>query len=97
MRTVLTLDHCKREIADVAAFGDNDVLPFDIGTKFVSEASETLAPAPKDLGNSLEKKCGKDCKSTVRSLDFFSERLLTPAGASGFCITTKIHAFWNGL
>ena len=31
----------------------------------------------------------------MASLEVFSERLLAPAGADGFRITTKIHPFWN--
>jgi hypothetical protein len=89
--TILSLDHCKRAISDVATFGDNDVVPFDVDTKFVAEKADQLADAILDIGRSLERKSQKDCKSTLHGVQIFSERLLAPVGQSGFRITTKIH------
>jgi hypothetical protein len=93
--TILSLDHCKRAISDVATFGDNDVVPFDVDTKFVAEKGEQLADAILEVGHSLERKTRKDCKSTLHGVQIFSERLLAPVGQSGFRIATKIHPFWN--
>ena len=92
---VLTVEHCKRAIDDVATFGDNDVVPFDIDTKFVADCENELAQALLDFGHSLERREDKDCKSSLHALDIFSERLLAPVGSAGFRITTKIHPFWN--
>jgi hypothetical protein len=92
---ILSLEHCKRAISDVATFGDNDVVPFDVDTKFVAECADQLADALLDVGHRLERKTTKDCKSTLHGVQIFSERLLAPVGQSGFRITTKIHPFWN--
>lgn len=92
---ILTLDHCKRAICDAATFGDNDVLPFDVDTKFVAECEEQLALALLEMGQSLERKTARDCKATLNGVQIFSERLLAPVGQSGFRIITKIHPFWN--
>lgn len=92
---MLTLNHCKRAISDVATFGDNDVVPFDVDTKFIADRGDQLAAALLDIGQSLERKAAKDCKSALHGVQIFSERLLAPVGQSGFRITTKIHPFWN--
>ena len=92
---LLTLEHCRRATVDIAAHGDNDVLPFDVDTRFIAECSEQLAALAFKVGATLERKTLKDCKASVRALDVFSERLLAPVGPSGFRVTTKIHPFWN--
>lgn len=91
----LTLDHCRRAVSDVAMFGDNDVVPFDVDTKFVADCSEDFADALLSVGHHLEQKAPSDCKSTLHGVQISSERLLAPVGQSGFRITTKIHPFWN--
>jgi hypothetical protein len=92
---LVTLQHFRRAVADLAAHGDNDVTPFDIDTRFISDSSEQLAALGFDLAQRLEKKTAKDCESVLDAIQVFSERLLAPAGPSGFRITTKIHPFWN--
>lgn len=93
--SVLTINHFHRAIADIVAHGDNDVLPFDVDTRFIADCSDTLAELAFEFRAAIEKKATKDCKSTLQALDVFSERLLAPVGPSGFRITTKIHPFWN--
>lgn len=91
----VTIDHFKRAIDDIGAHGDNDMLPFDIDTIFLSESKEKLAKLASDLFDRLEKDGRKNAKNTLNSTQVFSERLLSPTGASGFRISTKIHPFWN--
>src|SRR5260221_13756737 len=93
--TILTIDHFRRAIADIVEHGDNDVLPFDIDTRFIAERAEDFANLAFNLGAILEKKTQADCIGTLEAITVFSERLLAPAGSSGFRITTKIHPFWN--
>jgi hypothetical protein len=93
--TIVTLDHFRRAVADIAEHGDNDVLPFDIDTRFIAARSEELAKLAFNVGEMLEKKIDADCIGALDSITVFSERLLAPAGSSGFRITTKIHPFWN--
>lgn len=95
MNDILTIEHCQRAVSDVASFGDNDVVPFDVDTKFVSDCGDKIATALLALGQELGRKSKKDCKSTLHGVHIFSERLLAPVGQSGFRITTKIHPFWN--
>ncbi|MEM8816505.1 MAG: RNA-directed DNA polymerase [Pseudomonadota bacterium] len=90
-----TKEHFRRAIADVAAYGDNDVLPFDVDTKFISECSEELTETVHRFALKLETKSDGDCKSVLKGITVFAERLLSPSGPSGFRITTKIHPFWN--
>jgi hypothetical protein len=92
---ILTIDHFRRAVADIVAHGDNDVLPFDVDTRFIAERGEELANIAFNLAATLEKKTKEDCKGTLEAITIFSERLLAPAGSSGFRITTKIHPFWN--
>ena len=93
--SLVTIDHFRRAAEDLAAYGDNDVLPFDIDTKFVSDCSEDLAHIAHELALHLESKTKKECDSIIKAITVHSERLLAPAGPSGFRITTKIHPFWN--
>ena len=92
---VVTLDHFKRAIADIAAHGDNDTLPFDIDNRFISDCKEELAGIGFRYFTEISNSGKKFAKNAINSLAIFSERLLVPAGVSGFRITTKIHPFWN--
>lgn len=91
----IRLDHFRRAAADVAAHGDNDMLPFDVGTRFVKDNEEALAELAFAYGQELAKLDKKAVKNSVDSLPIFSERLLVPSGPAGFRIATKIHPFWN--
>ena len=95
MGDIFTIEHCQRAVSDVASFGDNDVVPFDVDTKFASDSASELAAALFAVGQELGRKSQKDCKSTLHGVHIFSERLLAPVGQSGFRITTKVHPFWN--
>ena len=72
--TLLTIEHCKRAIADIAAHGDNDVLPFDVDTRFIADCADDLAALAFEVGAALEKKTQADCKSTLLALDRSSRR-----------------------
>jgi hypothetical protein len=54
--TVLTIDQFRRAIADIVEHGDNDVLPFDVDTRFIAERAEELANLAFNLGSILEKR-----------------------------------------
>lgn len=84
-----------RALDDVAAHGDNDVLPFDLDTRFIADRKDDLATALLDFADIAERKTAKECENLFHSLPIFSERLLAPSGTSGFRITTKIHPVWN--
>lgn len=87
--------HFERAAADIAAHGDNDTLPFDVDVRFVKERQAELAQIAWMFYRRLGAMDEGTLRSTVRSLPVFFERLMVPAGASGFRITTKIHPFWN--
>ncbi len=87
--------HCRRALEDIAAHGDNDVLPFDIDNRFFKDAIEEISLLLSNFVLGMERKQPKDAQKTLKGLDFYSERLLSPAGYSGFRVTTKIHPFWN--
>jgi hypothetical protein len=88
-------NHFERAIADIAAHGDNDTLPFDIDNRFISDRRRELAEIAFGYSQELDK-CGrKYAKNAIDSLVVFSERLLVPTGTAGFRITTKIQLFWN--
>jgi len=89
------LEHFIRAIEDIASHGDNDMLPFDVDNRFISDKKEQLAKATFKLFTSLEKGGSKNAKDKINSFNVFTERLLSPTGASGFRISTKIHSFWN--
>lgn len=91
----ITIEHFQRAIADIAAHGDNDVLPFDIDTKFLKDTSTELAKLGLSLATDFERKSPEDCESTLEGAAMFSERLLAPAGSTGFRVVTKIQPFWN--
>lgn len=94
MQTV-KLEHFQRAVEDIGAHGDNDMLPFDIDNRFISDSKEQLAQLAFDLFESLEKDGKTNAKKRLNSTPIFTERLLSPTGASGFRISTKIHPFWN--
>lgn len=93
--SILRQDHFERAIDDVAAHGDNDMLPFDVDTRFIRDCKSTLVTALLYFGNQLERKTHNDVSSILGATPIFSEKLLAPAGYSGFRISTKIHPFWN--
>lgn len=92
---LLTREHFERAINDIVAHGDNDVLPFDVDTRFISDCKCELATIGHELAQFLENKDPRDVISTIDSYPIFFERLLAPSGHSGFRTTTKIHSFWN--
>ena len=87
--------HCRRALEDIATHGDNDVLPFDIDNRFLKDAIDEITKLLFEFALGMEKKSLGDAITTLKNLTLFSERLLAPAGYSGFRITTKIHPFWN--
>ena len=91
----VTFDHFLRAAADIGANGDNDMLPFDIDVRFVNDRKDDVARVATDFYVRLDQLPKEDLRGKIRSLDVFAERLLVPAGASGFRISTKIHPFWN--
>jgi len=88
-------EHCRRAVEDIAAHGDNDMLPFDVDNRFFKDASEEIVLLLSEFVLEMENKQSKDAKRTLNELECFSERLMAPAGYSGFRVTTKIHPFWN--
>lgn len=93
--SLIKRDHFIRAIDDVAAHGDNDMLPFDIDTKFLFAEKFKLAQIAFDFFDRLERDGKNNAKKIINSIQIFSERLLSPTGCSGFRISTKIHPFWN--
>jgi Reverse transcriptase (RNA-dependent DNA polymerase) len=91
----IKLDHFRRAAADAGAHGDNDMLPFDIDTRFVKDNEEVLSELAYTYCQELAKLDKKAVKNSIDSLPIFSERLLVPSGPAGFRIATKIHSFWN--
>ncbi|WP_337058282.1 RNA-directed DNA polymerase [Pseudomonas sp. USHLN015] len=87
--------HFGRAIDDIVEHGDNDTLPFDVDVSFIREARERLIDISRKLSKNLEDN-GKDyARKKFGEIQFFSERLLAPAGPAGFRVITKIHPFWN--
>ena len=91
----VTLEHFIRAAEDIGSHGDNDMLPFDIDNRFISDKKNQLAKVAFKFFSSLEKGGSKNAKDKLNSLNIFTERLLSPTGVSGFRISTKIHPFWN--
>ena len=91
----VTLEHFIRAADDIGSHGDNDMLPFDIDNRFISENKLQLANVAFKFFSSLESGGAKHAKNMLNSLNVFTERLLSPTGVSGFRISTKIHPFWN--
>jgi hypothetical protein len=89
------LEHFERAAADIGEHGDNDMLPFDIDTKFVKERQTELAKTAYAFFAQLQRDSEANSKNKVTSLTVFNERLLAPAGPTGFRVATKIQPFWN--
>lgn len=89
------LEHFGRAAADIGAHGDNDTLPFDIDTRFISDKQGELAAAAFALFQQLQSDSVLNSSRKVSGLSVFSERLLVPTGPTGFRIATKIQPFWN--
>ncbi|MEQ1761339.1 MAG: RNA-directed DNA polymerase [Vicinamibacterales bacterium] len=93
--------HFRRAAADIAAHGDNDTLPFDVDIRFINDKQDELVSLAYDLSTELARGGADHARRAIASATIFSERLLAPAGPSGFRIVTKIHPFWtiyfNGL
>ena len=87
--------HVAKAIDDVAAHGDNDILPFDIDSRFIAAKRDELADSICAFSEQLSKKSEKELVSFWKSQSIPHERLLAPAGYTGFRATTKIHPFWN--
>ncbi|MEW6455017.1 MAG: RNA-directed DNA polymerase [Pseudomonadota bacterium] len=91
----LQLRHFERAVADIAAHGDNDTLPFDVDNRFLAERREALVKIAFAFSQELAKNTKAGAKNLIEELQVFSERLLVPAGTAGFRISTKIRPFWN--
>ena len=91
----VTLEHFKKAAREIGAHGDNDTLPFDLDTRFISDEQDAIAEIAFNFFERLEKDSVSNAKNIIDAISIFHERLLTPAGISGFRITTKIHPFWN--
>lgn len=93
--TDVTLEHFIRSAADIHAHGDNDTLPFDIDTQFISSKQAELARVAYAFFEQLQSDSEQNSARRISELSVFSERLLAPTGSTGFRIVTKIHPFWN--
>lgn len=91
----VTLDHFLRASADISAHGDNDTLPFDIDTQFISHKQFELARVAFAFFDQLQSDSEANSKRKIDEINVFSERLLAPTGPTGFRVVTKIHPFWN--
>jgi hypothetical protein len=88
-------EHFVRAAADIGAHGDNDTLPFDVDTRFISTRQPEIAGIAFDFFQQLQGDSVANSKNRIGSFSIFADRLLVPAGPSGFRISTKIHPFWN--
>lgn len=93
--TMLREDHFLLAINDIVKNGDNDTLPIDADIAFLRESREKLIKMALKFSASLEREDKRYALNIFNQIPFFSERLLTPAGPTGFRVTTKIHPFWN--
>lgn len=90
------LRHFERAARDVAKHGDNDTLPFDIDVRFCGDRAQELASIAYGFFSELrDSPASKDNHERIAEIHVHSERLLSPAGPSGFRVITKIHLFWN--
>lgn len=92
---VVKLEHFTRAAEEIGKHGDNDTLPFNMDNRFISEKATQLASIAFGYFERLNKSGKKAAANELNSLQIFNERLLTPTGAYGFRISTKIHPFWN--
>lgn len=88
-------DHFSRAAADIGTYGDNDTLPFDIENRFIKNKQDELVDLAFALSSELAKGSAKGAKNVIDAATIFSERLLAPAGPSGFRVVTKVHPFWS--
>ncbi len=91
----VSLVHFSRAAADISAHGDNDTLPFDIDTQFISHKQLELARLAFAFFEQLQSDSEQNSTRKISELSVFSERLLAPTGPTGFRVVTKIHPFWN--
>ena len=91
----VALTHFQRAAADIGAHGDNDTLPFEIDTRFISDYGRELAGIAFDFYEQLQRNDVKNSKKRLDELPVFNERLLVPSGHAGFRVSTKIQPFWN--
>lgn len=95
MPQIVRLEHFRRAVDDISAHGDNDMLPFDIDNRFISDKKDELSQLAFNFFSSLESQGSREANNRLNSIQVYNERLLSPSGASGFRISTKIHPFWN--
>lgn len=88
-------DHFLQAALEIGQSGENDTLPYDIDAGFIRDKAETFADICYGLFQEIDQKSIKDAKGFMNRLTIGAERLLSPSGANGFRITTKIHPFWN--
>lgn len=90
------LHHFERAARERAKHGDNDTLPFDMDIRFCGAKAEALATIAYGFHSELrDSDSKKDNHERIAALYVPSERLLAPAGPTGFRVVTKIHLFWN--
>src|SRR5690606_39618149 len=87
---MLREDHFLLAINDIVKNGDNDTLPIDADIAFLRESREKLIKMALKFSASLEREDKRYALNIFNQIPFFSERLLTPAGPTGFRVTTKI-------
>ena len=91
----VSLAHFERAAADIGAHGDNDTLPFDIDTRFLSDRQAELAGIAFDFFQQLQADSVRNSAQRLAGITVFNERLLTPTGPAGFRVATKVQPFWN--
>lgn len=91
----VVLGHFERAATDIGAHGDNDTLPFDIDTRFLSDKQAELAALAFDFYQQLQSDSVTNSTQRLAAISVFNERLLAPAGPAGFRVSTKIQSFWN--
>lgn len=89
------LRHFERAALEIAAHGDNDTLPFDLGVRFIGQRTKELASIAYGFYSELRDGPVKENKSRLEGMRVYSERLIAPSGPAGFRVVTKIHPFWN--
>lgn len=92
---VVEQDHFRKAALEIGRSGENDTLPYDIDASFIRDKAEELSGICFRLFQEIDAKSPQNAARFVNGLTVGSERLLVPAGAHGFRITTKIGAFWN--
>lgn len=92
---VVEQDHFRKAAVEIGRSGENDTLPYDIDASFIRDKAEELSDICFRLFQDIEARTPKNAARFVNRLTIGSERLLVPASAHGFRITTKIGPFWN--